>query len=105
MLELPLEVFTEVSSNKVKRGKKCYNLCFFSVQIASYVSPYDLLQLARSTKALREIFMSKRSKHIWVASRTAMDIPDLEEFSEPYYADLLFSRRCHAEVRITFISD
>lgn len=65
------------------------------------MTPYDILQLARSTKALREMFMSKRSKHVWVASRVAMGIPDLDNFSEPHYADLLFSKRCHTEVRIS----
>ncbi len=66
------------------------------------MSPYEILQLARSTKSMRDMFMSKRSRHVWVASRAAMGIPDLENVSEPYYADLLFSKRCHGKVRITF---
>lgn len=45
--------------------------------------------------------MSKQSKHVWVVARASMDIPDLEGFSEPHFADLLFSKRCHGKVRYT----
>ncbi len=62
------------------------------------MSPYDIIQLARSTKALREKLMSKTSKQIWLAARSSMGVPDLDKFSEPHYADLLFSKRCHGEV-------
>lgn len=98
MLELPLEVFTEVSTLAPHLSKKFSRNFIFPLQIASYMSPYDILQLARTSKSLRGIFMSKSSKHVWVAARTSMGIPDVDDFSEPYYADLLFSKRCHGEV-------
>ncbi len=63
------------------------------------MSPDDILQLARSTKALREKLMSKTSKHMWLAARSSMGVPDLNDFSEPHYADLLFSKRCHGKVQ------
>ncbi len=73
------------------------------------MSPFDILQLARSTKALREKLMSKTSKHMWLAARSTMGVPDLNDFSEPYYADLLFSKRCHGKVqnvdRFYFLTD
>ncbi|KLO18517.1 hypothetical protein SCHPADRAFT_120373 [Schizopora paradoxa] len=67
------------------------------MEIASRMSPNDVLNLARSSKTLRKFFMSKSSKHVWVSARKAMGIPDLDHLSEPHYADLLFNKRCHIE--------
>ncbi|KLO18515.1 hypothetical protein SCHPADRAFT_993552 [Schizopora paradoxa] len=77
LLQLPLELFT---------------------QIASGMTPYDILKLARSSKTLRRFFMSKTlSEHIWVAARKAMGIPDIPHFNEPFYADLLFDKKCYTK--------
>ena len=64
---------------------------FSPFKIAGHLSPDDLLRLARTTKRIRDILMSKYSKHIWVAARKTLGVPDCPpDLSEPHYADLLF---------------
>ncbi|KLO15292.1 hypothetical protein SCHPADRAFT_275443 [Schizopora paradoxa] len=60
-------------------------------EVAKYLSPDDLLRLSRTSKHSRDILMSKTSKHIWVASRKTLNVPDCPpDLSEPQYADLIF---------------
>jgi len=63
-------------------------------QILLHLYPYDLVQLYRTCKALRNILEAKCSKHIWVAARASMGVPDCKLFSEPYYANFLFNTSC-----------
>ncbi|KLO05498.1 hypothetical protein SCHPADRAFT_862357 [Schizopora paradoxa] len=75
LLEMPMEIFTEV---------------------ACYMTPEDLLNLARTSAGLREILMSKSSKRVWQAARTVQGTipPCPSDLSEPQYADLLFGKGC-----------
>ncbi|KLO18512.1 hypothetical protein SCHPADRAFT_925128 [Schizopora paradoxa] len=74
LLEMPIEIFTE---------------------IACYMTPLDLLNLARTSIGLRELLMSKSSKRIWEAVRLIHNIPECpEDLSEPRYADLLYGKGC-----------
>ncbi|KAH8113511.1 hypothetical protein DFH11DRAFT_1544751 [Phellopilus nigrolimitatus] len=76
MMDLPVDVFCE---------------------IASYVTTLDLLQLARSTRALRSLLMSKSSRTIWLASEAAMGLPPCpSDMCEPQYASLQFEKFCNA---------
>ncbi|RPD59158.1 hypothetical protein L226DRAFT_572160 [Lentinus tigrinus ALCF2SS1-7] len=76
MLDVPMDVFFE---------------------IASYLEPVDILQLARASRDLRSTLMSRSSRHVWVAARGNVDppLPDCPDFlSEPEYAYLVFERFC-----------
>lgn len=65
-------------------------------EVASHLTPTELLFLARSNKFFRNIFMSRSSINVW---RSAFgNVPDLPpcppDLCEPQYASLLFSKTC-----------
>ncbi|KAG8964440.1 hypothetical protein FRC05_003814 [Tulasnella sp. 425] len=66
-------------------------------EILSFLTPLDLLRLARTNKALRNHLMSKRSRCVWKAAR-AVVVPPVpicpKGMSEPQLAVLLFAREC-----------
>ncbi|KAF5368016.1 hypothetical protein D9758_004378 [Tetrapyrgos nigripes] len=67
-------------------------------EIFGYLTPYDVLRLARTTKGLRTLLMSKSSSSVWQAARSnvpALPSP-LAGMSEPEYANLTFDARCHS---------
>ncbi|KAJ7274433.1 hypothetical protein B0H12DRAFT_398360 [Mycena haematopus] len=66
-------------------------------EIFGHLNPMDLLHLARTTKEIRGILMSRSSTFIWRESRTHVEgLPDLPpDLSEPQYANLCFSTHCH----------
>ncbi|KAG9002425.1 hypothetical protein FRB94_003944 [Tulasnella sp. JGI-2019a] len=66
-------------------------------EIFRWLEPLDLLQLARSTRALRNHLMSKASSNLWKASRLNVigGTPECPEYlSEPAFARLLFAEEC-----------
>ncbi|KAK0203339.1 hypothetical protein DFS33DRAFT_1383592 [Desarmillaria ectypa] len=66
------------------------------LEILSFLTPQDVLQLARSSKELRSIFMSRSSTAIWMAARRTVECPPpISGFSEPAWANLLFMNTCH----------
>ncbi|KAE9405647.1 hypothetical protein BT96DRAFT_1015383 [Gymnopus androsaceus JB14] len=67
------------------------------LEIFCYLSPGDLLQLARSSKDLRGILMSKSSESIWrIARENVRDLPPRpEDLNEPQFAHLLYESYCH----------
>ena len=74
------------------------------IQVASHLSPYDILQLSRSSKELRAILLSRKSRGIWIAARQDMvppmpDCPE-EHLSEPRYAQLFYERTCDVSIRV-----
>ncbi|KAK0213187.1 hypothetical protein DFS33DRAFT_1482926 [Desarmillaria ectypa] len=66
-------------------------------EIFGWLEPIDLLQLARSTKDIRKVLISRSSASGWKAARS--NIPGLPEpapgMSEPAWANLIFTLRCH----------
>lgn len=85
----------------VHRAQLCWSVVIESVlQIFTHLFPADLLNLARSTKAFRELLMKKSSITIWRAARgNVLDLPDCPpDLSEPAYANLLFSNCCHVSL-------
>ncbi|KAI0780640.1 hypothetical protein BD413DRAFT_600202 [Trametes elegans] len=66
-------------------------------EIFGHLNPYDLLQLSRTTKALREILMHRSAITIWRNARLNVDeLPDCPpDLAEPAYANLLFDNHCH----------
>ncbi|KAG2147181.1 hypothetical protein BD769DRAFT_1346451 [Suillus cothurnatus] len=69
-------------------------------EIFGFLKPLDLLSLARTSKAFRNLLMRKSNAFIWRASRSL--IPNLPEcppdLSEPQYACLAFDPHCHVEL-------
>ncbi|KAL5524750.1 hypothetical protein ACEPAF_9896 [Sanghuangporus sanghuang] len=79
MMELSVEVFCE---------------------IASCLTPLDLLRLSRTSRTLRGFFLSRSSRSIWIASITAIGMPPCRsDMSEPQYANLYFEKECHVKAR------
>ncbi|KAF9071209.1 hypothetical protein BDP27DRAFT_1322535 [Rhodocollybia butyracea] len=66
-------------------------------EIFCYLEPGDLLRLARTSRDLRGILMSKTSENIWcTARRNVQDLPPRpKDLNEPQYAHLLFEAYCH----------
>ncbi|KAH9857686.1 hypothetical protein C2E23DRAFT_928193 [Lenzites betulinus] len=65
----------------------------------SHLKPIDVLQLARTSKELRGMLMSRSSRHIWIAARKNVvpRLPDCPDYlSEAQYAHLVFERTCDA---------
>ncbi|KAI0061321.1 hypothetical protein BV25DRAFT_1916993, partial [Artomyces pyxidatus] len=75
MLSMPLDILFELFSN---------------------LTPGDLLSLARTSKGLRSVLMSRKSVSVWKAARS--QVPGLEapeppeDMSEPAWAQLLYGR-------------
>ncbi|KAF8965463.1 hypothetical protein BDZ97DRAFT_2074737 [Flammula alnicola] len=65
-------------------------------EIFGQLDPPDLLHIARTTKALRAILMSRSSIFIWTQARSNIEgFPDCpDDLSEPQYAILAFGRSC-----------
>ncbi|KAG8927900.1 hypothetical protein FRC02_007618 [Tulasnella sp. 418] len=66
------------------------------VEIASYLSPVDLLALSRSSKRLRQILLSRSSRVIWrISLRQVLGLPECpSDLDEPVYASLMFDEHC-----------
>ncbi|KAJ7182729.1 hypothetical protein C8R43DRAFT_11888 [Mycena crocata] len=65
-------------------------------EIFSWLSPLDLLTLARTSKPLRAYFMNQRNAFLWRASRALVGLPRCPpDLSEPQYAYLAFVPLCH----------
>ncbi|KAG7441864.1 uncharacterized protein BT62DRAFT_1079808 [Guyanagaster necrorhizus] len=65
------------------------------LKIVGYLSPRDVLRLARSSKDLRSLFMDPSSKAMWKAARKSVGCPDpVSGFSEPAWANLMFFNTC-----------
>ncbi|KAF8828951.1 hypothetical protein HHX47_DHR3001101 [Lentinula edodes] len=67
-------------------------------EIFCHLNPPDILSLARTSKKLREILMSKSSENIWRAARENVEggLPPLpSDLNEPQFAHLIFDLYCH----------
>ncbi|RDX52691.1 hypothetical protein OH76DRAFT_118661 [Lentinus brumalis] len=69
-------------------------------EIACHLEPLDILQLSRTSKALRRLLLSRTSRHIWITARKRIApraLPDAPAgLSEPLYAALVFQPTCMA---------
>ncbi|KAH9946165.1 uncharacterized protein BXZ73DRAFT_95664 [Epithele typhae] len=65
-------------------------------EVFSHLSPKDLLALARTSKLLRSLLMSKQNVWYWIAARA--NVPGMPPcppyLSEPKYANFVFSNLC-----------
>ncbi|KAK0443850.1 hypothetical protein EV421DRAFT_2035284 [Armillaria borealis] len=66
------------------------------LEVVSYLSPRDILQLARLSEDLHSIFTSPTSTHLWKAARKTVDCPaPVTGFSGLAWANLLYINKCH----------
>src|SRR5882762_4357344 len=66
-----------------------------SPQITAQLEPLDILHLSRVSKHFRLTFASKHSRHIWVAARQNISMPECpSDLTEPQYAALIFEPTC-----------
>ncbi|KAF8164095.1 hypothetical protein BJ912DRAFT_273453 [Pholiota molesta] len=65
-------------------------------EIFGQLEPLDLLNIGRTTKALRAILMSRSSTSVWMSARSnVFGLPDCpDDLSEPQYAALMFVKGC-----------
>ncbi|KAH8115066.1 hypothetical protein DFH11DRAFT_143810 [Phellopilus nigrolimitatus] len=74
MMSMPIDVFCE---------------------IALYLGPHDLLSMARTSKALRNLLMTKDSKPIWRAAEDSVGLPECPlDLSSPQYASFIYDTYC-----------
>ncbi|THU96350.1 hypothetical protein K435DRAFT_892881 [Dendrothele bispora CBS 962.96] len=66
-------------------------------EVFRHLEPLDVLRLARTSKSLRAILMSRSSSDIWRAARSNVEgLPPLpHDLNEPQYANLAFDPHCH----------
>lgn len=66
-------------------------------QIASHSHPLDLLHISRTSKQLRSVILSRKSRFVWTASLASVEglPPCPEGMSESAYSALLFDRVCN----------
>ncbi|EIW52705.1 uncharacterized protein TRAVEDRAFT_76372, partial [Trametes versicolor FP-101664 SS1] len=69
-------------------------------EISSHLHPLDLLHLSRTSKQLRSIMLSARSRSVWITSLASIDglPPCPKDMSEPAYSALLFCRACNVSI-------
>lgn len=93
---MPLDILYEVWL-RTSAGHRPLSDARFHVKIFSHLLPYDLLHLARSTKALRGVLMHRSAITVWRRAReNRPDIPDCPpDLTEPAFANLLFDPHCH----------
>jgi hypothetical protein len=62
----------------------------------------DLLNLARTTKAFRQLLMRKSSAFVWKAALGQVEgLPDCPpDLSEPQYTNLVFYPHCHVSLMV-----
>jgi hypothetical protein len=67
------------------------------LQIFAHLAPYDLLKLARTTKAFRHLLLNKTFISVWKAALEG--VPGLPpcpaDMTEPEWSNLVFSPHCH----------
>ena len=72
--------------------------------MASHLLPLDLLQMSRTSRAIRHILMSKRSVFVWqrALKNHPTPLPDLEQhpfLNEPQFFALVFDQYCQVRLR------
>ncbi|KII92062.1 hypothetical protein PLICRDRAFT_459387 [Plicaturopsis crispa FD-325 SS-3] len=94
---------TSAKKRKLLRLAKLKNLPEMPIdilyEIFRLLQPIDILNLARSTKPLRAILMSRSSRTVWKSALSnygPRQVPACPfELNEPQYVDLAFSKHCH----------
>ncbi|KAH8115088.1 hypothetical protein DFH11DRAFT_144926 [Phellopilus nigrolimitatus] len=91
-------VFEKQRNSRRKLGKLAMMMSMpidVFCEIARYLGPHDLLRMARTSKALRNLLMTKDSKPIWRAAEDSVGLPECPlDLSSPQYASFIFDAFC-----------
>ncbi|KAJ3751980.1 hypothetical protein EV360DRAFT_13759, partial [Lentinula raphanica] len=68
------------------------------LEIYSYLMPFDILRLSRTSKDIRAFLMTRSNASVWRTARyNVPELPPLpSDLTEPQYANLAFDSYCHA---------
>lgn len=96
--EMPLDILIEVCMAFTRVD--CILYVDAIPQIFGHLDPRDVLQLARTTKPLRNMLMHRSATSVWKHARENVpDLPDIPpDLAEPQYANLLFDPFCHVSI-------
>ncbi|KAG6817059.1 hypothetical protein H0H93_007546 [Arthromyces matolae] len=80
-----------------KRGK-LESIAQFPLDVVFELDPLDVLNLSRTSKALRSILMRRSSQFIWKSALAHIEgLPECpSDMSEPAYTNLVFSSYCNS---------
>lgn len=94
---MPVDILFEVSACFPRPRHDHLNIDLPVLQIFSHLDPKDLLNLSRTTHFLREIVISRQSRHIWRTSLANVRAlpPCPADLTEIEYASLAFDDYCH----------
>ncbi|KIJ10778.1 hypothetical protein PAXINDRAFT_16249 [Paxillus involutus ATCC 200175] len=93
------------NAEPMKRSRRCGRLEMMPEMnldilfyIFGFLHPMDILNLARTTKAFRQLLMRRSSAFIWKTSCKQIDgLPDCPpDLTEPQYVNLVFDPHCYA---------
>ncbi|KAG8902276.1 hypothetical protein FRC00_013660 [Tulasnella sp. 408] len=73
-------------------------------RVCQYLHPVDMLTLSRTSKLLRAIFMSKKSKPCWDESRLQLGIPAWRHVSSPRAMAFIFERTCQNDDHVLMLT-
>lgn len=92
-MQMPIDIFMEVSGNNLFRRCQTH-----TPKIVYHVEAIDLLNLSRTSKFMRSLLMSRRSRGVWrYALACVEDLPECPaDLSEPAYTFLVFGLECQA---------
>ncbi|KAI0072236.1 hypothetical protein K474DRAFT_1651392 [Panus rudis PR-1116 ss-1] len=97
--------FIGKSGRRHLRGRKISSACFANLpldilfEIFVYLQPIDLLHLARTSKGLRNLLMSRTAEPIWRdAAENVTACPTRPpDVNEPTWTSLVFDTYCHTK--------
>ncbi|KAJ3730441.1 hypothetical protein C8R42DRAFT_7245 [Lentinula raphanica] len=71
------------------------------LEIYSYLMPFDILRLSRTSKDIRAFLMTRSNASVWRTARyNVPELPPLpSDLTEPQYANLAFDSYCHICMR------
>ncbi|KAH8113510.1 hypothetical protein DFH11DRAFT_304825 [Phellopilus nigrolimitatus] len=100
----PMSLVGKPSGSRRRAGKLALMMSMpidVFCEIAAHLSPEDLLHMARSSKFLRDFFMSKSSKRIWRQAEEALGMPICPpDLSCPQHCHAVRSSRLEAVLRV-----
>lgn len=92
-LDMPLDCLGEVRSANFGGFSKLL-LFLGGGQICIHLGLADLISLAKTSKAIRAVLLSKAAHFIWSATRRAMGLPIFPDMGEIKFAHLLYGTAC-----------
>lgn len=94
-VDFPLDIVYEVCRVVGYSKSKSLFSMDRELQIANYLHPCDLLNLARLSKDFHGFFLSRSTAYVWRRALNEVKLPPCpEDLCEPEYASLIFDAFC-----------